>query len=543
VTFTEIVTEVLDRLNLTSAASTARIGRAVNRIYREVGTAIGMSFMRHTNTTKTVSIGNPEVTFTATEKVLQVWTVDGDDNPTILEEVLLAELRERVAPSSDEPRRWALARTASNTVTIRLDAAPATAYSLYADVIAEVSDLSGSNEPSFSESFHDILVEGVLKDEYLKLEKPQLAKLAETTYQRRLSDLRMFVAKSNYQLIRQGEHARAFDQTRLSGGSGGSASFPATSITITGAWTFDRDPLAPFSVTSGSAVVTNLDADKLDGYDESAFAKLADSETITGNWTFNESIIVGTATNGARDVLVSNTSTGSAALARLRLGNVNDSSAGQVALYGSNWTTSGPAVQDGMQVSTSRAGGLSIGATHASGIIRFYTGGTTERMRLATDGTLSLPYGRLEFPATQNPSANANTLDDYEEGTWSPTITGVSGLSGQTYTARNGDYVKIGTWVFVSGTIVLSALGTLTGNAAIGGLPFVFAAGDGAPIMGYWSGLSSSLVRMSAVFESGSTRALLYGATAASTSTTALVQADFSNTTDIRFSFFYRTTA
>ena len=41
--------------------------------------------------------------------------------------------------------------------------------------------------------------------------------------------------------------------------------------TITGAHTFDRDPSAPFAVTSGSAVVTNLDADKLDGLDSTDF--------------------------------------------------------------------------------------------------------------------------------------------------------------------------------------------------------------------------------------------------------------------------------
>jgi hypothetical protein len=287
-TFTEIQTEILDRLNLTSTAASTRVGRAINRVYREVGTSIGMSFMRQTNTNKTVSIANPEVTFTATEKVLQVWIIDGDENPTILQEVQLAELKERVAPSSDSPKRWALARTASNSVTIRLDAAPATAYSLYADVIAEVTDLSGSTEPAFPESFHDIIVEGVLKDEYRKLEKAQLAKYSEETFQKRLSDLRMFVAKSNYQLIRQGEHTISSNQQRTSGGgSGGSVSFPATSITITGAWTFDRDPLAPFSVSSGSAVVTNLDADKLDGKDESAFAEIAASETISGTWTFS----------------------------------------------------------------------------------------------------------------------------------------------------------------------------------------------------------------------------------------------------------------
>ena len=40
---------------------------------------------------------------------------------------------------------------------------------------------------------------------------------------------------------------------------------PTENQTITGLWTFDRDPLAPFAVTSDSAVVENLDADLLDG--------------------------------------------------------------------------------------------------------------------------------------------------------------------------------------------------------------------------------------------------------------------------------------
>ena len=62
--------------------------------------------------------------------------------------------------------------------------------------------------------------------------------------------------------------------------------------TITGAHTWDRDPSAPFAVTSGSAVVTNLDADKVDGYEGSALAVLAEAETITGLWTFNGGILV-----------------------------------------------------------------------------------------------------------------------------------------------------------------------------------------------------------------------------------------------------------
>ena len=55
--------------------------------------------------------------------------------------------------------------------------------------------------------------------------------------------------------------------------------------TVTGQTTFDRDPSAPFVVTASSAVVTNLDADKLDGYEAAALAVLAENETVTGNWT------------------------------------------------------------------------------------------------------------------------------------------------------------------------------------------------------------------------------------------------------------------
>src|SRR5688572_10783543 len=126
-TFTEVVAEVMDRLNLTSSTATTRVGRAVNRIYREVGTSIGMSFARQINTSVAVTIGNPEVTFTGTEKILQVWTLNDSTNPTILDEVMLASLREVATPSSDAPRKWALRKTASNSVTIRLDKSPATA--------------------------------------------------------------------------------------------------------------------------------------------------------------------------------------------------------------------------------------------------------------------------------------------------------------------------------------------------------------------------------------------------------------------------------
>ena len=76
----------------------------------------------------------------------------------------------------------------------------------------------------------------------------------------------------------------------------------------------------------------------------------------------------------------------------------------------------------------------------------------------------------IRFPATQAASSNANTLDDYEEGTWTPTAT--SGGGSITTYSTTGTYTKIGDLVFVRGRILLTTVGTASGNLTVGGLPF-----------------------------------------------------------------------
>ena len=49
----------------------------------------------------------------------------------------------------------------------------------------------------------------------------------------------------------------------------------------------------------------------------------------------------------------------------------------------------------------------------------------------------------ITFPATQSASSDANTLDDYEEGTWTPALAGEGGGS-NTFTNKYGYYTKIG---------------------------------------------------------------------------------------------------
>jgi len=77
----------------------------------------------------------------------------------------------------------------------------------------------------------------------------------------------------------------------------------------------------------------------------------------------------------------------------------------------------------------------------------------TERMRLNVNGNIVLQGGTttatgvgITFPATQSASSDANCLDDYEEGTWTPLV--YIGSTQQTVGTASGSYTKIGNQVF-----------------------------------------------------------------------------------------------
>lgn len=76
--------------------------------------------------------------------------------------------------------------------------------------------------------------------------------------------------------------------------------------------------------------------------------------------------------------------------------------------------------------------------------------------------------GQIKFPATQNASSDANTLDDYEEGTWTPVLNNTGSGS---YDIQRGSYVKVGKLVLCVGVLVKNS-GTVTGGVTVSGLPF-----------------------------------------------------------------------
>jgi hypothetical protein len=89
---------------------------------------------------------------------------------------------------------------------------------------------------------------------------------------------------------------------------------------------------------------------------------------------------------------------------------------------------------------------------------------------LALEGATSATGTGIAFPATQSASSDANTLDDYEEGTWTPVLS--LGTGSSTGSSGSGTYIKIGRQVSV--TVYLN-VGTLSGGPSINGftgLPF-----------------------------------------------------------------------
>lgn len=93
-------------------------------------------------------------------------------------------------------------------------------------------------------------------------------------------------------------------------------------------------------------------------------------------------------------------------------------------------------------------------------------------------GAFDLSVGSLvgvKFDATQNASADANTLDDYEEGTFTPGVSFGGGTTGITYSVQVGHYTKIGNRVIFSLKVTLSNKGSSTGTTLGTGLPFTSA--------------------------------------------------------------------
>lgn len=164
-----------------------------------------------------------------------------------------------------------------------------------------------------------------------------------------------------------------------------------------------------------------------------------------------------------------------------------------------------------------------LGSDANSAYLRFNTansGAPLERVRITQGGTvligttsttanggvLQVSNG-ITFPATQSACSDVNTLDDYEEGTWTPAIGGTA-----TYNVQEGYYTKIGNIVYVYGRIVINNKGT-GNNFTMTGFPFSSNYNIRLDVQ-YFLNLATNVVYLSAI-GSGATQVDFYSATAA----------------------------
>ncbi len=92
-------------------------------------------------------------------------------------------------------------------------------------------------------------------------------------------------------------------------------------------------------------------------------------------------------------------------------------------------------------------------------------------LEVDTNGVVSTPVGQIKFPATENPSTDVNTLDDYQEGTWTPVASFLGGDGNLSLNTQVGLYTKIGRVVYCQFYLAFGET-TASGALRITGLPF-----------------------------------------------------------------------
>jgi len=109
--------------------------------------------------------------------------------------------------------------------------------------------------------------------------------------------------------------------------------------------------------------------------------------------------------------------------------------------------------------------------------LKFETDGTN---KFSTFSSVVNANSGINFPDSQVASSDANTLDDYEEGDWTPVITFGGNSNNIAYGTQAGKYTKVGRVIHCTCEIILTNKGDSTGQAKIGGLPFTISNTDGA---------------------------------------------------------------
>ena len=174
-----------------------------------------------------------------------------------------------------------------------------------------------------------------------------------------------------------------------------------------------------------------------------------------------------------------------------------------------------------------------------------------ESFRINSTGNIVLKGGTaaangvgVTFPATQVDSSDANCLDDYEEGTWTPVVAdATTGGNVGTITINSATYTKIGRQVSIQCDLRSITTTGMTGgnNLFIRGLPFASVKGGNGSFYTYRVGRNASTVSSAVTVEHGVSHAFLslFTTSSANTNLSILVSDITSGTSELALSVTY----
>ena len=141
-------------------------------------------------------------------------------------------------------------------------------------------------------------------------------------------------------------------------------------------------------------------------------------------------------------------------------------------------------------------------------------------------------------------TAAANTLDDYEEGNWTPVFKGDTTAGTYTYTSQLGRYTKIGNTVTVHASLEeINTVSAGAGTILIGGLPFTSSTDlvfpQGVARLDNFD-IPASTVDMNATMIQNTTDMIVVASRDSLSATGLLVTSKLSNTADVYLSCTYR---
>jgi hypothetical protein len=195
-----------------------------------------------------------------------------------------------------------------------------------------------------------------------------------------------------------------------------------------------------------------------------------DGVTVGGNFVVSGTTALSTALPVA---------SGGTGLATLTANNVVVGNGTSTPLFVAPGTSGNVLTSDGTTWASAAGGGVPGGSDtqvqfNNAGAFGGISGVTTDGTRMTASTTIgvggatpSTSGSGISFPATQSASTNANTLDDYEEGTWTPTVTG-----GYVTSTATGVYTKIGRLVNVQFTFIFSTVPAGNSNVGVASYPF-----------------------------------------------------------------------